>query len=503
VAGFGKVLNYGTQIIGGFANQTVFNLVGANPRQPTVSSFLPLTIAQPLLQGGGRAVTLEALTQAERTLVYEVRNFARFRQQFIPYIIGVQQQVDNEGIVTDPNVGYLFVVQQLQDIENDRFTLDAYRNFFEKFRNSIGGGSGISQLQVDQVEQSLQGQVNTLITDTVQYRNALDQYKYQIGLPPDVPMILDRSPIDPIRKVFFEIDAWSRKEDKDRENADLDVFVAKLPRLEDVVIDGRAVVDLYSDVNRVEEVNLACERVALEHRFDLMNQRATLYDVWRQLAFQANSLKGIVNVTLTNQFLTPPNTTNPAAFIENSKQFSLVLSTELPLIRVSQRNAYRLAIINYRRQQRALMAFEDNLKYNIRTEVRNLVQFAQQYEIQRRLLLLALRRKDNAQRQINAPPQGANVDTSALVNTNTTNLLAAQAGILTAQNTLIGLWVNYETARMILYRDLGIMPYDEWEAYYEFFAPKSADAGGLARADERPPADRSARVASAPAGPGS
>ena len=35
------------------------------------------------LQGGGRAVTLEGLTQAERNLLYEVRAFARYRQDFV------------------------------------------------------------------------------------------------------------------------------------------------------------------------------------------------------------------------------------------------------------------------------------------------------------------------------------------------------------------------------------------------------------------------------------
>src|SRR5262249_43834343 len=83
VAGFGKLFNSGGQLLMGFANQLVFNFVGQNSRQPTVLSSLPISFVQPLLRGGGRAVTLEPLTLAERSLLYQVRAFAKFRQEFL------------------------------------------------------------------------------------------------------------------------------------------------------------------------------------------------------------------------------------------------------------------------------------------------------------------------------------------------------------------------------------------------------------------------------------
>ena len=66
----------------GFANELMFNFAGKNPQQPNVISALPISFVQPLLRGGGRAVTLEPLTQAERNLLYAVRSFGLFRQQF-------------------------------------------------------------------------------------------------------------------------------------------------------------------------------------------------------------------------------------------------------------------------------------------------------------------------------------------------------------------------------------------------------------------------------------
>ncbi len=93
VAGAGKLFSSGGQLLMGFASELVFNFAGKNPRQPTVLSSLPLSFVQPLLRGAGRAVILEPLTNEERTLLYQVREFAQFRQQyFVVSLTGGQVQ---------------------------------------------------------------------------------------------------------------------------------------------------------------------------------------------------------------------------------------------------------------------------------------------------------------------------------------------------------------------------------------------------------------------------
>ena len=149
---------------------------------------------------------------------------------------------------------------------------------------------------------------------------------------------------------------------------------------------------------------LAGERVALENRLDLMNARAQLYDAWRQIRVTANGLQGIFNVAVTNQFLTPPNTTNPFAFVDQAKQFQLVLNAELPLVRVAERNNFRTALIDYQRQRRALQGTEDDLKLQIRQEIRNVQQQYLTYEIAKRNFVLQVRQKDQSFEQIVAPP---------------------------------------------------------------------------------------------------
>lgn len=490
VAGFGKVFQTGARLLAGFASQLVFNFNGNNPVQPTVRGFLPLTLVQPFLRGGGRAVTLEALTQAERTLLYAVRAFAKFRQEFvvatlvggqIPNIgTGVPSLGFSGGTGGDPAGGFLPVLVNLQQVENQIRNVAAFEQIVLVYTELISGeGSGLTQLQLDQVQQQLQNARQQLIVQRNQYRSNLDSFKMQMGLPPDTPLILDRRINQVFKRVFDEVDEWQRNPKRELDN--LTVFANELPQLEDVVIDGRSVLDVYkegkNDEDDLEELLLSAERVALERRLDLMNARAALYDSWRQLRVTANALMGTFNVSLTNTYLTPPSTNNPFAFVDQAKQFSLVLNAELPLVRLAERNQFRSALINYQRQRRALMQTEDTLKLNIRNDIRALHLSYLSYEIQRRNFVLLIRQKDQAFEQIIAPPTGAATAGSTQGAVQTNNLITAQNQLLGTENQLINIWTTYQQNRLALYRDLGTLPYDEWEAFHELFPEEPISPG--------------------------
>jgi hypothetical protein len=290
---------------------------------------------------------------------------------------------------------------------------------------------------------------------------------------------------------------------------DLPKIAARLPLLEDVIIDGRSVLSIYpregvqkkgevvyNQEDELEGLLLAAERVALERRLDIMNQRANLYDAWRQIRVTANALRGVFNVTLTNQFLTPPTTTNPFAFLEQAKQFSLVINAELPLVRLAERNNFRTALINYQRARRTLMNVEDFTKYQVRSDIRNMQTQYLTYEIARRNLVLTIRQKDQAFEQIIAPPAGAASATQATqAAIQTTNLINFQSQLLARENQLAMNWQTFQLARLTLYRDLGIMPYDEWEAFHELFPTEyvnrdvAAAGAGPASGPETAPAE--------------
>ncbi len=384
------------------------------------------------------------------------------------------------GGTIDPNIGYLQVIQNFQLAENIRRIVAAYQRSFEIYTEYARGGasSGISQLQVDQIDLQLQSQRQSLIQQEITYQNSLDQFKQQLGMPPDVPVILDLAPIQGFRNVFKELDEWVRRENHDPR--ELPGILDGLPILPNLVLDGRPLFDMsgerpqqaWADPEQREMFLLTAERIALENRLDLMNQRAVLYDTWRQIAVTANALLPIFNVTVSNAIATPATTTNPFAFVSQAKQFQMQLNAELPLVRVNERNSFRAALINYQRQRRILMQNEDSIKYTVRSEVRTLIQFMETYQIAQQNLELALRQRDQSLQQIIAPPDqgaaggGANVANQA---TQTLNYINAITQVVTNLNSLVQQWVTYQSARLALYRDLGIMPFDEWEAYYELF----------------------------------
>ncbi len=502
VAGVGKLLNNGTQILASFANSVVFNFVGRNPAQPTVRSYLPLQVLVPFLRGGGRAVTLEALTQAERNLLYSVRAFAKFRQEFVVSTLAggtfisfgvstVTQGFSSAGNI-DPVIGFLNVVEDVQLVENYVKNLAVYERFAEVFQELVQGeGSGLSPLQLDQIRQQVQGARNQLLISRTQYRSDIDNYKIQLGMPPDVPLVIDRQRTRGFKSVFEAIDQWALT--PRREFTQLEGIVGRLPKLEDLVLDGRSAIEIFGqkEDQNLEGLLLIAERVALENRLDLMNARGQLYDAWRQVRVSANALKGILNVALTNQYITPPTTNNPFGFLDQSKQFSLVFNAELPLVRLAERNNFVQILINYERQRRTLQNTEDFIKYTLRQEIRNMQLLWQQYAIAERNLILSIRLKDQAFEQIIAPPAGGAGNQAAALQT--TNLIAFQQSVVQNENTLVSTWYNYQTQRLQVYRDLGILPFDEWEAFDEIFPPDRSGGAFTAAVDRdgRPAVARS------------
>ncbi len=488
VAGFGKLLSSGGELLMGFANQIVINFIGQTPIQPTVQSSLPLAFMQPFLRGAGRAVVLENLTQAERSLLYQTRVFAKFRQEFLVSVL-TGGNVENFGQTfqgggfsvggnVDPVIGFLPLLTLVAQIEIDRknvATLEQIVNLYEQLIQ--GEASGLTRLQVDQAELNLVGARQQLVQDTLQYRAQVDRYKVQLGLPPDLPLIPDLTLIRPFQQVYDQVDRWQR--DPQRDLNDLPELLAGLPNLEDVVIDGRSILGIYkgstsyTEEEGLQDILQAGVRMALEYRLDLMNARAALYDAWRQIRVASNALKGVLNVSLTNQIFTPPTTTNPFAFVDQAKQFRLVLNAELPLIRLAERNAFRSAIIAYQRQRRQLQNSEDLTKFQLRQDIRQMQVSYINYQIARRNLVLNIRVRDQAFEQILAPPQtgagAGGIGQTANAATQTSTLLGAQQSLIRSEIALISTWQQFQLNRLTLYRDIGILPYDEWEAFSELF----------------------------------
>ncbi len=210
-AGVNRRFATGATLVVRLANQIVVDLSGSKP-QVSLSN-LSLTFLQPLLRGGGWAVTLENLTQAERTLLYAIRSYARFRKVFYVALAGQGDYANNpyglQGLaanlgrgvganLTARQVGYLPTVLRGATLANERKNVAALEQFLLLFENLKEGG-GVNELQVNRVEQNLLRSRSTVLISTRLYLDNVDAFKLQLGVPATMPIELDDTPLRPIR----------------------------------------------------------------------------------------------------------------------------------------------------------------------------------------------------------------------------------------------------------------------------------------------------------------
>jgi outer membrane protein TolC len=450
--GFSKLFPTGAALLVQFANRTVFEFTG--PLQGTFSqSAISLDIVQPLLQGGGTAVNLEPLTQAERNLLYEIRSFARFQREFFVSVasgadleqgarLESSQQSDQEDEGRRRRVGVLPLIEQLQILKNEESNLarlEAHLKRSEAFFKA----EEISLIQVDQVRQDVAQARSRTIRARQRYFSNLDRFKIQLGLPTDLPLVLD----DAVLKQF----------ELDEEGCKLAKLTEQLPAAE---FDAMTAV-----------------ATAIQERLDLMNARAQLVDHWRKIAVSANGLLGILDVEYNGSWLTPDPeiTSRPVDFDASRGRHRVALNGELPLVRKRERNIYVSTLIEYQQARRRLMLAEDTVKLEVRTALRALDRARENFEIQYGAVVLACRRVDQARRILDLPPR-AN-EARDLGPNAARNLLEAQQDLVDAQNDLIQSWVDYQTTRLELLRDMEILDVND---------PTSMEFGSLPSADDLP-----------------
>ncbi|MFO0848225.1 MAG: hypothetical protein U0871_06680 [Gemmataceae bacterium] len=227
------------------------------------------------------------------------------------------------------------------------------------------------------------------------------------------------------------------------------------PTLPPVVIDGVDVLTMPLD-----EAQHKTAQAALTSRLDLMNARAQVVDGWRQIAVTANALQGVFDVRYDLNTTTPRDEAAGLAFAGTRTQHTVTLNVQPPFVRRAERNAYRAALIGYQRSRRNLMAFEDNILADSRSDLRQLRQLAVSYRLQQRAIELAYAQVDNARSTLTAPPDPTARDTAAAQAALTEQLLSAQQALVQAQNTLYTTWMAFQATRIDYHLDLERLPLD-------------------------------------------
>lgn len=190
----------------------------------------------------------------------------------------------------------------------------------------------------------------------------------------------------------------------------------------------------FPEIDRVVEIGL-------QSRHDLMNNRAQVMDLRRRVEIAANALESTLNISFQGRTGLGGNNTQPVN--SATAQFTT------PLDQIDERNVYNTSLINYQRQRRAYMLAEDQVKQNIRLNWRQLKVREYRLEIDRTTVRNASLQYDSASLQATAAVQG-----------NALNLLQALNSVVNAQNALVQDWIAYETNRLNIFQNMGIMQLD-------------------------------------------
>jgi hypothetical protein len=297
--GFSQLFSTGALLTLQLANRTVINLTGS-PRHTISESTLIMDLSQPLLQAGGPAVTLEPLTQSERDLVYELRNFARFHREFyVAIAVGSPIRTAGGGIGVAgldlgvrgqaSFVGYYPTIQRLAVLENNRENVESFARLLRFYQAYVVGGS-VSSLQVDQIEQQLLDSRAQALQQEVLYQDSLDQFKIQLGVPTNLCIELDFGPLQPLKD--------------------------QMQRLEGVEADYRSVLETLDKLEDEQETPPERLREILRRMFlesslvkgtRFQREIEERYRKWRELAAGMDIPAGVLGDLAVMQFQAPFN----------------------------------------------------------------------------------------------------------------------------------------------------------------------------------------------------
>lgn len=299
-----------------------------DPRKSVVSA-LSVNIAQPLLRGFGKNnPAVEALTQAERNVVYALRNYSFFQNQFALEIVR----------------DYFDLLAQKEIIRN------RYTNFLGRVQSTERlEARSMDRERLADVDTARQAQLtseNNYINALALYKNTLDEFKIKLGLTIGDDLALDDAELRAVEQVG----------------------------LVPVSLDP-----------------IAAYQLGVERYLPLLNDIDQFEDSQRDVRVAADRLRPGLDI-FADVSLDSERPTDYLNFNPNEYQAGVGIELDLPLNRVRERNNYRATLVSFESELRSLTLSLDQLREEINRGMRTLEQRRQNYEIQRNALTLANRR---------------------------------------------------------------------------------------------------------------
>ncbi len=289
-------------------------------------SVLTGSLVQPLLPGATKRINAENLTQAERDMLYSLRQFTRFRQQFVVSITTEYYRVLRSRFSVDINYRSLQTTKQ---------SLARYQAFDDEDQ---GNTADIRRFTTN----VLNGE-SSWIGSITSYNNQLDQFKISLGLSTDAPLVLDNGELDRLRDQGL----------------------------------------LHPSGITVKE---AIE-VALVTRLDLQTTSDQVEDADRRLYIAAKNLLPDLDLVASATVTSEPGSNQPLNFDWQRIRWNVGLDADLGLERKSERNNFVNAQIAFQRASRNLDLAQDTVKFDVRNQSRQLELDLRNYAIQNANLL--------------------------------------------------------------------------------------------------------------------
>ncbi len=172
-----KILATGGDLLARFANDVILTFDGPNGFASDIGSELLLDISQSIFQ---RDIVFERLTQAERDVVYEARDFARFRKQLFRDLAGE----------------YYSLILSYRGIEIAAMDYFSNTRAYRQSEAEYTYGASQDRTGVDQFEQRAINSQSSLTRTCTDLEGQLDRLKFTIGLPTEIPINLDLAELE-------------------------------------------------------------------------------------------------------------------------------------------------------------------------------------------------------------------------------------------------------------------------------------------------------------------
>lgn len=321
--GFSALTSIGTRLAADLSTDFVRFFTGGI--RDVSDSKLAITLSQPLLRGAGALTVTEPLTQAERDVLYSIRNFTQYRKSF----------------TIDTVTQYYTTLRSRSEARNAFLAYTAFKKILvAQSALADANRSGRTKSSLGLLNQAELNYRRRWVNSVRAYEENLDSLKITLGIPVLQPILLDQQELDKLQLI-------------------------NPPGTLDEALD-----------------------TALATRLDLWNSRDALEDAHRHVRVAERDLLPGLGIKADYTIKGDPNQGGLNVDAKR-RVTSVGLDVDLHLDQKPSRNELRSAQIARQRAERNLNLAEETVRQDVRSSWRALDVARKQYDLAQEAIKLS------------------------------------------------------------------------------------------------------------------